>query len=96
MCIRDSTRLEQWFYSNYASYGLVRPEWTKCYAYSDDGEFGGAWTNEEIMSEVYPRTWNQGYPADNNWDTAAAQFRAMDPHGVFTNSHLNKLFPLES
>lgn len=91
-----NTRLEQWFYSNYASYGLVRPEWTKCYAYSDDGEFGGAWTNEEIMSEVYPRTWNQGYPADNNWDTAAAQFRAMDPHGVFTNSHLNKLFPLES
>lgn len=89
-----NTRLEQWFYSNYASYGLVRPEWTKCYAYTADGDFGGAWTNQEILTEVYPKTWSEGYPEDNNWHTAAAQFKAMDPHGVFSNAHLDKLFPL--
>lgn len=89
-----NTRLEQWFYSNYESYGLVRPEWTKCYAYTEDGAFGGAWTNEQVLTERFPNTWNEGYPRDNNWDTAAAQFKAMDPFGVFSNSHLDKLFPL--
>ena len=91
-----NTRLEQWFYSNYASYGLVRPEWTKSYAYTADGQFGGAWTNDEILTEVYPSTWTDGYPENNNWHTAAAQFNAMDPHGVFSNSHLDKLFPSDS
>ncbi|RLU04215.1 MAG: FAD-binding protein [Ketobacter sp.] len=91
-----NTRLEQWFYSNYAGYGLVRPEWTKSYAYTADGQFGGAWTNDEILTEVYPSTWTDGYPEDNNWHTAVAQFNAMDPHGVFSNSHLDKLFPSDS
>ncbi|OUS25467.1 hypothetical protein A9Q99_21315 [Gammaproteobacteria bacterium 45_16_T64] len=88
-----NTRLEQWFYSNYASYGLVRPEWTKGYAYTADGEFGGAWTNNEMLTETYPQTWGNGYPADNNWSSATAQFWAMDPHGIFSNKHLDKLFP---
>ena len=91
-----NTRLEQWFYSNYASYGLIRPEWTKSYAYTADGQYGGAWTNDEILTEVYPATWTEGYPEDNNWHTATAQFNAMDPHGVFSNSHLDKLFPSDS
>lgn len=89
-----NARLEQWFYSNYAHYGLVRPEWTKGYAYTADGEFGGAWTNDEMLTKTYPETWNEGYPSDNNWDTATAQFRTMDPHGIFSNSHLDKLFPI--
>ena len=88
-----NSRLEEWFYSNYASYGLVRPEWTKGYAYTADGQFGGAWTNEATLKEVYPNTWTEGYPEDNTWHTAAAQFKAMDPHGVFSNTHLDKLFP---
>lgn len=91
-----NTRLEEWFYSNYAEYGLVRPEWTKCYAYTADGEFSGAWTNEHILKTVYPQSWSDGYPSDNTWHTAATQFKTMDPHGVFTNSHLEKLFPTNS
>mgnify|MGYP002853648948 CR=1 FL=1 len=88
-----NTRLEQWFLSNYADYGIVPPEWTKAYAYTEDGEFGGAWTNREILTEVFPAAWREGYPEDNNWDSARAQFNAMDPHGVLSNSHLDKLFP---
>lgn len=88
--------LEQFFLTNYQEYGIVRPEWTKGYAYSADGQFGGAWTNDDILLETFPATWREGYPEDNNWDSAAEQFVAMDPYGVFSNSHLDKLFPTDS
>ena len=91
-----NARLEAWYYENYASYGLVRPEWTKGYAYTADGQFGGAWTNEEILTQRYPATWRDGYSSDNDWTFAHQRFNQIDPHGVFANEHLLKLFPLEN
>lgn len=88
-----NTRLEQWFLSNYSSYGIVRPEWTKCYAYTADGPFGGGWSNDEVLLETFPDTWRDGYPADTTWDAAVARLNAMDPHRVFTNSYLDRVFP---
>lgn len=88
-----NTRLEQWFLSNYASYGIVRPEWTKCYAYTADGPFGGGWSNDEVLLETFPDTWRDGYPADTTWDAAVARLNAMDPHRVFTNRYLDRVFP---
>ncbi|MCG8315546.1 MAG: FAD-binding protein [Pseudomonadales bacterium] len=88
-----NARLEQFFLTNYQDYGIVRPEWTKGYAYSADGQFGGAWTNDEILLEQFPATWRDGYSVDNNWDTGVAQLNAMDPHRIFTNDHLDRLFP---
>lgn len=89
-----NTLLEQFFLTNYQDYGIVRPEWTKGYGYTADGQFGGAWTNDEVLLETFPQTWRDGYPEDASWDAAAAAFVAMDPYGVFSNSHLDKLFPL--
>ena len=86
-----NARLEDWFLSNYQSYAIVRPEWTKGHAYSADGIYGGAWTHEEKLLEIFPDTWRQGYSEDANWDFAARQLKATDPHGVFSNSHLDKL-----
>ena len=87
--------LEEFFLSNYLDYGIVRPEWTKGYAYTADGSFGGAWTNDEILLETFPSTWRDGYPNDNNWDWGVSKLVESDPFGVFSNSHLDKLFPLD-
>ncbi|MGB3623046.1 FAD-binding protein [Ketobacter sp. MCCC 1A13808] len=89
-----NTKLEQWFISHYSTYGIVRPEWTKCYAYSEDGPFGGGWSNDEVLLETFPDTWRTGYPAESNWDAGVAMLNSYDPHRVFTNTHLDKLFPV--
>lgn len=87
-----NTRLEQWFLRHFADYGIVRPEWTKSYAYTENGAFGGGWTNNEVLLETFPNTWRQGYPAGTTWDDAVAQLNAMDPHRVFSNHYLDRLF----
>ncbi|HET8706325.1 MAG TPA: cholesterol oxidase substrate-binding domain-containing protein, partial [Pseudomonadales bacterium] len=89
-----NTRLEEFFLSNYQSYAIVRPEWTKSYAFTADGAYGGAWTNTAILTETFPNTWRDGYPANDNWDFAVATLTALDPHRIFSNSHLDKLFPI--
>ncbi|HVK99215.1 MAG TPA: cholesterol oxidase substrate-binding domain-containing protein [Dongiaceae bacterium] len=91
-----NARLEEWFLTNFQSYGIVRPEWTKCYAYTADGQFGGAYTSDHKLLETFPNTWRSGYPAENNWDSGVAQLNALDPHRIFTNSHLDRLFPAGS
>jgi hypothetical protein len=88
-----NTKLEQWFISHYSTYGIVRPEWTKCYAYTEDGPFGGGWSNDEVLLETFPNTWRVGYPVESNWDAGVAMLNSYDPHRVFTNTHLDKLFP---
>jgi hypothetical protein len=85
--------LEAWFLSNYQSYGIVRPEWTKGYAYTANAQNGGAWTNDTILTETFPNTWRDGYPSEANWDSAVTAFNSYDPHRVFTNSFLDRLFP---
>lgn len=86
-------RLEQWFLRNYRDYGVVRPEWTKCYAYSRIDRDGGAWENERILLKTFPDTFRDGYPEDANWDAAVARLNDLDPNRVFTNRYLDKLFP---
>lgn len=88
-----NAELEKWFLTNYQSYGVVRPEWTKAYAYTADGAKGGAWTNDEILQSTFPDTWRNGYARDNNWDSAVKQLNSLDPNRVFTNDFLDKLFP---
>ena len=86
-------RLEQWFLRNYRDYGVVRPEWTKCYAYSRFDRDGGAWENDHVLLKTFPDTFRRGYPAGATWDDAVAQLNALDPNRVFTNRYLDKLFP---
>lgn len=88
-----NTRLEQWFISHYADYGIVRPEWTKCYAYTADGQFGGAYTNDDVLLKQFPDTWREGYPAGTTWDDAVAQLNSLDPNQVFSNVYLDRLLP---
>ena len=87
-------QLEQWFLSNYRSYGIVRPEWTKCYAYGRFARDGGAWKNDRVLLKTFPDTWRRGYRRESNWDAAVRQLNSMDPARVFTNEYLGKLFPV--
>lgn len=88
-----NTQLETWFLTNYQSYGIVRPEWTKCYAYTLEGSNGGGWTNDTILHETFPATWRDGYNEQSNWDAAVAMLNAYDPQGIFSNTYLDRLFP---
>jgi FAD/FMN-containing dehydrogenase len=81
--------MEQWMLSHYASYALVRPEWSKGWAYSATA----AWSNDDILHRVVPAAYSNGYLPDDNFETARATFNRHDPHRLFSNSFLDTLLP---
>jgi FAD/FMN-containing dehydrogenase len=87
--------LEQWFLSNFGSYAVIRPEWTKTYAFTTNGAYGGGWTNTALLTQTFPNTFREGYgyPSNANWDSAVATLNAYDPNRVFTNPFLDTLMP---
>jgi FAD/FMN-containing dehydrogenase len=86
--------LEQWLLSNYSSYAIVRPEWTKTYAYTSNGSYGGGWTNTTLLTQTFPGTFrNHGYPSSSTWDAAVSTLESYDPYRVFTGPFLDTLMP---
>jgi hypothetical protein len=83
------TEVEDWFLSNYRSYAMVRPEWTKAYAFSP----AGGWTDTKKLTRTYPDTFGRrhGYPASEDWDRAVDKLKSYDPNGVFSNQFLDTL-----
>jgi hypothetical protein len=82
------TRIETFIFSHYSrEMAIVRPEWSKGWAYTEDG---GAWTNEELMTQTFPELYGGGRA---EWDFAVGVFNKYDPKRVFTNKLLNILFP---
>jgi len=89
-----NTNLESWFLLNYSTYGIVRPEWTKTYAYTATGAYGGGWTNTTLLTKTYPGTFhNHGYSSNSNWNAALSTLDSYDPHRIFTNPFLDTLMP---
>jgi FAD/FMN-containing dehydrogenase len=86
--------LEQWMLSNYSSYAVVRPEWTKTYAYTPNGAYGGGWTSTALLTGTFPNTFRIGYPIGSNWDAAVSMLNGYDPHRIFSNPYLDTLMPL--
>jgi len=78
--------LESWIFSNYVSYAAVRPEWSKGWAYSNSA----AWSDETFLSTTVREVYRAGGGA--GWDWATAILDAYDPHHLFGNSFLDKLF----
>jgi FAD/FMN-containing dehydrogenase len=85
--------LEQWMLSNYSSYAVVRPEWTKTYAYTPTGAYGGGWTSTALLTGTFPNTFRVGYPYSSNWDAAVSMLNSYDPHRIFSNPYLDTLMP---
>lgn len=61
--------------------GLVRPEWAKAWAFTDDG----AWDNHILLRKVIPKTFG------TDWDWAVRRLIYYDPWHIFSNEFLNYL-----
>jgi FAD/FMN-containing dehydrogenase len=87
---RYYAELEEWFYSNYGGdYAGVRVEWSKGWAYTDDG----AYTNDLTIAWRIPESFTQGMPADANFRTAVDILDRLDPARIFSTKLLDRLMP---
>ncbi|MEV3973147.1 cholesterol oxidase substrate-binding domain-containing protein [Streptomyces sp. NPDC050698] len=64
-------------------FALTRVEWSKGWAYTDDG----VWSDDEVLDNVVPAAVG---PAA--WTEADAVLDRLDPHGVYGNAFLDRLF----
>lgn len=87
--VRFYRELEQWFFSNYASYAAVRPEWSKGWAYGQQT----AWSDPVVIGQTIPAAYRAGRRSGDNWDWALATYDRYDPHRVFTNPFHDVLMP---
>ncbi|NUO43672.1 MAG: FAD-linked oxidase, partial [Streptomyces sp.] len=62
---------------------LTRVEWSKGWAYTEDA----VWDDEEVLGTVVPASLGDGA-----WEQAAGILDRLDPHGVFGNAFLDRLF----
>ena len=82
--------LETWILGNYSgSYAMVRPEWSKGWAYTNSS----AWADPTILTSTIPNAYRAGQAAGDDWDAALATLDAYDPHRIFTNVFLDTLLP---
>ena len=82
--------LETWIFSNYSgSYAMVRPEWSKGWAYTNSS----AWADPTVLTSTIPNAYRAGQAAGDDWDAGLATLDALDPHRIFTNAFLDTLMP---
>ncbi|SNX56218.1 FAD/FMN-containing dehydrogenase [Streptomyces sp. TLI_55] len=62
---------------------LTRMEWSKGWAYTEDA----VWDDEEVLGTVVPASLGDG-----TWGQAAGILDRLDPHRVFGNAFLDRLF----
>lgn len=81
--------LEAWMMGNYqGDYASVRMEWSKGWAYTP----AGPWTGDTVLSGHVPGTYTSGYGPGMTWECAAEGLHDLDPHGVYGNAFLDRLF----
>lgn len=64
-------------------HGMARVEWSKGWAYTDQA----AWSDDEVLDTVVPGALGEGV-----WARAAGILDRLDPHHVFGNGFLDRLF----
>lgn len=64
-------------------YAMTRVEWSKGWAYTRDA----AWSDGEVLDTVVPSTFGEDV-----WGVASGTLDRLDPHGVFGNAFLDRLF----
>lgn len=62
---------------------LTRVEWSKGWAYTDDS----VWDDEQVLGTAVPASLGDGV-----WEEAAGVLDRLDPHGVYGNAFLDRLF----
>jgi FAD/FMN-containing dehydrogenase len=64
-------------------HALTRVEWSKGWAYTDDA----VWSDEGVLGTVVPASFGESV-----WGQAAGTLDRLDPHRVFGNAFLDRLF----
>ncbi|MFE9444518.1 cholesterol oxidase substrate-binding domain-containing protein [Streptomyces sp. NPDC006602] len=64
-------------------HALTRVEWSKGWAYTNDA----VWSDEEVLGTVVPASFGESV-----WGQAAGTLDRLDPHRVFGNAFLDRLF----
>jgi hypothetical protein len=79
--------LERFLLRTYdGGHALTRVEWSKGWAYTDEA----AWSDEEVLGTVVPASYEDG--EGPGWDGARQVLDRLDPHRVYGNSFLDRLF----
>ena len=80
--------LERFLLTTYdGGHALTRVEWSKGWGYTDEA----AWSDEEVLGTVVPESFDDG--EGPGWDGAAEILDRLDPHRVYGNTFLDRLFP---
>ncbi|WP_369229843.1 cholesterol oxidase substrate-binding domain-containing protein [Streptomyces sp. R21] len=80
--------LEQFLLTTYdGGHALARVEWSKGWAYTEED----AWSDPEVLGTAVPASFDDG--AGPDWAAAAAALDRLDPHRVYDNAFLKRLFP---
>ncbi|WP_373303231.1 cholesterol oxidase substrate-binding domain-containing protein [Streptomyces echinoruber] len=77
--------LEQFLFGTYdGTHALTRVEWSKGWAYTDTA----AWSDAHVLGTAVPASFRSAV-----WEEAAGTLRRLDPHRVFGDAFLDRLFP---
>ena len=82
--------IEQWMFTHFTgTYAMVRPEWSKGWAYTTNS----AWADPTMLGTTIPNTLRLGQSVGDNWDRALSTLDAYDPHRIFSNAFLDEFMP---
>lgn len=80
--------LERFLLTTYdGGYALARVEWSKGWAYTDEA----AWSDQEVLGTAVPASFDDG--EGPGWEQTTEVLDRLDPHRVFVNAFLRRLFP---
>ncbi|WP_149828114.1 cholesterol oxidase substrate-binding domain-containing protein [Streptomyces tailanensis] len=80
--------LERFLITTYdGGHALTRVEWSKAWGYTDEA----AWSDQEVLGTVVPASFDDG--EGPGWEGAVEILDRLDPHGVYGNVFLDRLFP---
>ena len=81
--------MERWMRSKFRGYAVMRPEWSKTWAATNDD----LWADGPTLKRLIPRNASAGRRADENWEWTRKRLNHHDPHRIFSNDFLDRLLP---
>ncbi len=82
--------LEAWFFGQYTgSYATLRPEWSKGWAYTEQG----GWTNQKLLTQTIPDLYRAARQPKRRWDAVVSRLDDADPYRIYSNPFLDGLLP---
>jgi hypothetical protein len=81
--------IEDWLLQRFSgNAGRVLPEWSKGWAYTDNG---GPWTNQQFIENIR-QSFTTNRDSNNNWKFEVETLKKYDRYNLFSNPLLDMLF----